>query len=176
MKVPEKGVGGDFVPCPAGTQNAVCVDVIEIKDVEKEFGGKKWKEDQYKFVFQVEKTLPDGKRFVVSTFGMKASLHEKAKLRSFLEAWRGKPFSVGEEVDAMSFYGLPCFLTVIHKKGGQDGTATFANISGIAPVMEVDGVPVRTPIKPDANYVRVKDRGEGVAPEMDAEDTTDIPF
>jgi len=88
VKVPEKGVGGDFVPCPAGTQNAVCVDVIEIKDVEKEFGGKKWKEDQYKFVFQVEKTLPDGKRFVVSTFGMKASLHEKAKLRSFLEAWR----------------------------------------------------------------------------------------
>ena len=177
MKVPERGQGGgDFVPCPAGTQNAVCVDVVTIKDVERNYGGKSWKEDQFKFVFQVEKTMDNGKRFVISTFGMKASLHEKATLRKFLEAWNGSPFKVGDDVDPESFYARPCFLTVVHKKGGQDGTLTYANISGIAPIMEVDGVPVRAPIKPDANYVRVKDRPDDSAHDSDHEDTSDVPF
>ena len=88
---------------------------------------------------------------------------------------------VAEFFPGTDYRRVSCFLTamrltVVHKQGGQDGTLVYANISGIAPVMEVDGVPVRTPIKPDANYVRVKDRGEGVAPEMDTEDTTDISF
>ena len=177
MKVPEKGKGGDFIPCPAGTHNAVCVDVIRLTDVARAFGDKSWTETQYKFVFQVEKAMPDGKRFIVQTFGMKESMHEKAKLRAFLEAFAGRKFEVGEDVDPDAFYGKPCFLTVVHKKGGQDGTLIYANLGGIAPPMEIDGALVRPAISPDANYVRVKDRpAEGVSEEAPDHDDSDVPF
>lgn len=203
LKVPEKSSGA-FIPCPAGTHNAVCVDCVEIKDVERSYGGKTWKEDQVRFTFQVEKRISEadvqaklkamagaapeqiesakklaGQRFGVRTFGMKQSMHDKAGLRKFVQAWLGRDFKVGEELDPETLVGVPCFLTVVHKMGGEHNDRVYANIGGIAPIM-VDGEtgqPLKAPIAPE-NYVREKDRdaahaGDGAG---EAPDDTDVPF
>lgn len=211
LKVQEKM--GAFVPCPAGTHNAVCVDVVEIEGVERSYGGKTWKEDQLRFVFQIEKKitkndlkdfapdrLPDaqklvGQRFSIRTFGMKQSVDPKANLRKFIEAWLGRPMRLNETLnedvelvygdEVTPLVGLPCFLTVVHKMGGDHGTTVYANVGGIAPIM-VDsetGKPLKAPLKPE-NYVRAKDREQVVANAENAAESggfepvgdDDIPF
>lgn len=202
IKVPEKSSGA-FIPCPAGTHNAVCVDCVEIKDVERSYGGKTWKEDQLRFVFQVEKRIseadvqaklkamagaaPDqiasakklaGQRFSVRTFGMKQSMHDKAGLRKFVEAWLGKQFAVNEELDPESLIGTPCFLTVVHKMGGEHNDRVYANIGGIAPIMldGETGQPLKAPISPE-NYTRQSERTDATAGDgSDEANDADTPF
>lgn len=175
-RVPEPRAA--FVPAPAGTHNAVCVDAIDLFDVERSYGGKSWKEDQVRFVFQIERRIAAadvnasivgltdpamiadrkkliGQRFSVRTFGQKVSMDPKAGLRKLVEAWTGRAWGIGEQFDSEKFVGMPCFLTVVHKKGGEDGSKIYANIGGIAPVMkdEATGQPLRPVLAPD-NYTR----------------------
>ena len=197
LKVPEKR-GGAYIPCPAGTHNAVCVDCIELKNVERSYGGKTWTEDQVRFVFQIEKRMtevdiraklkawPDasdeqiaetkklaGQRFTVRTFGMKQSMDPKAKLRGLVEGWLNKSFVVGEDFDPESLVGEPCFLTVIHKPDANNTGVVYANIGSVAPIMldSESGQPLKAPIAPE-NYERAGQAQHESAPESDE----DIPF
>lgn len=196
LRVPEPKVA--FIPAPAGIHNAVCVDFIELKDVERSYGGKTWKEDQGRFVFQIERRITEadvraslagisdpkvvadrmklvGQRFTIRTFGQKLSMDPKANMRQLIEGWTGRQFKIGDTFDPESLVGEPCFVTVVHKLGGQNGTSTYANVSNIGPVMKDDtGQPFKPVIAPE-NYVRVQPQAEQAtdgAPENDA----DIPF
>lgn len=190
-RVPEKS-GGAFLPCPAGTHNAVCVDAVDLHDVERSYGGETWKEEQVRFVFQVEKRITEtdaralqnrddaaklvGQRYSVRTFGMKVSLHDKAKLRAFVEGWLGESLPVGYEFDSEAFVGRPCFLTVVHKLGGDDGKRVYANITGIAPVMKDDaGNPFRPVIAPEG-YTREVDRAPATSEQAPPHDDADVQF
>ena len=57
-----------------------------------------------------------------------ASLHERAALRKFLEAWRGRPFTPEElkGFDLTKLLGQPCLLGIVHQE--REGK-TFAGIS-----------------------------------------------
>ena len=64
-----------------------------------------------------------------------ASLHEKAKLRHWLQSWRNKEFS---EVELEGFelgrlLGVNCTLQVIHKTVGDK---VYANIANVLPLMD----------------------------------------
>lgn len=190
MKVPEKNAGGGAgvdgygkafdggsvpPPHPTGTVNAVCVDYVDMGEVECDVYGKpgeKKMEHRAKFVYQSAKTMPDGRRYLLAfkPFGVKVSLHEKASFRQHLEAFAGRTFAVGEDIDPESFVGQPCVLIVTHSKN-QDGTRTYANIDSVGPHM--DGLPVLEP----EGYVRIKDRpATSAAPAAAEPETDEVPF
>lgn len=88
----------------------------------------------HKLLMQFELTDPDNRRddgsaHVVSK-RFTASLHAKAALRGFLEAWRGRPFTADElrGFDLKTLLGVPCLLGVVHND--KDGR-TYANISSV---------------------------------------------
>jgi hypothetical protein len=174
LKVPSKSEGGDFELAPDGTHAAVLVDVIDLGVVDVPVFGKAGeveKVHQVKLAFQIAENMSSGKPFLISTWGMRVSLHDKAKLRKVLETLNGKPFDVDQEIDPEAFIGCQCLLEVVHKKNA-DGTRTYANIGNVARAMK--GMAVLTP----RDYVRVKDRpakdDEITNPNFDADDS--IPF
>ena len=175
IKVPSKSEGGEFELAPDGTHLAVLVDVIDLGDVVTQVYGKPGvteTQHQVRLAFQIAENMTSGKPFLVSTFGMRVSLHDKAKLRKVLETLNGKPFEVGTEIDPESFIGSNCLLEVIHKRNAA-GDKTYANIANVARAMK--GVP---PISP-RDYVRVKDRPETAKPNDDIADPNfdeSIPF
>jgi len=180
ISVPSKSDGpdGKWELCPAGTQAAVLVDVVDLGEVEVDVYGKpgeKKKEHHAKFVFQTGERMTDGRPFLLSTWGMKVSLHDKAKMRKLLAAVNGKDFEVGQEIDPDSFIGCNCLLDVIHKKSA-DGSKTYANIGNV--MAPLKGMP---PLSPDG-YVRVQDRPKDAevahadgGPSFDSDDEQ-IPF
>ena len=192
IQKPSDGKGGDFadaygnkvndsnpfVPCPEGTHNAVLVDFVDMGYVEQgvyQQPGKTHMVHCCKLVFQVDEKMPDGRPFIVSTshFGAKVSLHEKSKLRAWLQGIIGRPFEVGDDVDGIpdeddykrmpkgvappadvpALIGMPCTVGVAHALGGKNGDKVFANIVSIAKHMK------KLPILSPEGYVRVKDRG-----------------
>jgi hypothetical protein len=160
--------GRSFEPCPQGSQQAVCVDVIDRGELETPWGIK----HKVDIVWQSAELMETAKPFLV-TKRYTLSLHEKSALRHDLQGWRGREFTDAELAgfDLESVLGVNCILTVIHKKGSKGGT--FANVNSIAPLMKG-----QTKLKP-IEYVRFIDR----APEpSDADndmaplDDSDIPF
>lgn len=162
ISVPAKSEGGkgEWELAPAGVQGAVLVDVIDLGEVEVDVYGKpgiKEKQRQLKFAFQLGEKMTSGAQFLLSTWGMKASLHDKAKMRKLLSALNGKDFEVGQEIDPEAFIGCNCLLDVIHKKSA-DGSKTYANIGNVMALPK--GMPILSP----SNYVRVQDRPKGDDP------------
>ena len=93
--------GGDFIPAPEGQYQAVCVDIIDLGLREVEWKGEKSMRHQIRAVFQLDKEMPDsGKPYTVSAW-FTLSLHEKAKLRAFIEQIYGKRFT--QEVPQKGF-------------------------------------------------------------------------
>lgn len=155
LKVPSKGEGmKEWELCPAGVTAAVLCDVIDLGIVSVPVYGEPGlhqDEHQVKFAFQVAESMSTGKPFLIQTWGMKVSLHEKAKMRKLLVALNGKDFEEGWELDPEAFIGCQCLMEVIHKKSA-DGTKTYANIGNVMPAMKGQAhLAVR-------DYVRVKDR------------------
>jgi len=125
-------------PIPQGNYVARCYQMIEIGTVKEEFEGvvkmqKKvrlgWELPTELKVFNEEK----GEQPCVISGNYTLSMHEKSKLRGFLQSWRGKAFS---DEDAKSFditklLGVPCMLNIIHKT---TPNGTFANIASVSPL------------------------------------------
>jgi hypothetical protein len=74
-----------------------------------------------------EKPFSIGKEFTLS-------LHEKAKMRKYLESWRGKPFTEQEAngFDISKLIGAPCMVNVVH--GVSKSGKAYADIASITPV------------------------------------------
>lgn len=70
--------------------------------------------------------MQDGRPYIVSMF-LTNSLNEKAKMRGFLESWRGRKFTAEElaKFDLENILGAPCMLNVIM------GETAKAKVGGI---------------------------------------------
>jgi hypothetical protein len=168
------GESKSFEPAPAGTHQAVCVDVIDKGMQDTQFG-RKHKVD---LAWQIAELRGDGKPFLVFK-RYTLSLNEKANLRKDLESWRGQPFTPAEEAqfDVERLLGANCLINVQHK---QTGDKTYANVMSVMPLLK--GMPK---IVAAADYVRVCNRPTDAAaehhetpPEAPHQDITedDVPF
>lgn len=125
-----EGAASTYTPPEAGTFPARCVSLIDLGTQESTFEGQT--KAAHKLLMQFEICDPDNRRedgspHIVSK-RFTASLHAKAALRGFLEAWRGRPFTVDElrGFDLQTLLGVPCLLGIVHSE--REGR-TYANIS-----------------------------------------------
>lgn len=133
MAIIAKDQGGkDFEPAPEGTHLAVCCDVVDLGMVEGDWGTKHMVQIRWQLGDDEIGYRDDGKPWLV-TKRFTLSLHEKSKLRPFLESWRGKRFTQEElsGFDLEKLLNACCQLQVIHGEG-QNGRV-YANIMAILP-------------------------------------------
>lgn len=142
----------EYSPAPQGLWPAVCVDVVDKGLVRDQWG------DKYivQLRWELEQIDPetDPKRPYMAVQKFTNSMHEKAKLRLFLEAWRGRKFDNDKEAYAFDFdklIGVNCQLSIVHNIAG--GGDVYANVVAIVG-------PVRNGIKlrPSPDYIRARDR------------------
>jgi hypothetical protein len=127
---------------PQGPFAAVCVDIIDLGMRVKDFQGKKKAAHTCALVFSTGKASKEGYSLDLSQ-EFTISLHEKATMTKFLEAWRGQVFSEeekGSSFSLMAFAKKPGLISVVHRKS-KDGSKTYANIGAIMPLPEGMKVP-----------------------------------
>jgi len=159
MAIIAKASGGNFIPCPAGIHAAVCVDVVDLGDLEVNFGGKQKVQHKIRIVWQVEELMPNNNPYTVSK-RYTLSLHEKSSLRKDLESWRGRSFTEEElqGFDVETVLSAGAYLNVIQEvKNG----STYSNVASIMRLPK--GMETPTP----HGYVRVCDREADQAPTVD---------
>jgi hypothetical protein len=175
MAITARAPESKYTPPPEGLHQAVCVDVWEPWTEESPFEEGKIV-DRTRIVWLTEEVNPETERpfSIGKTYTL--SLHERAKLRAHLEAWRGRAFT-DEELrgfDLEKLLGVNCQIQVVHKLTKR-GTPS-AEIQAIVPLGKTQAKLTRPP-----DYIRRKDRepqkkplamqpGEGPPPD------DDIPF
>jgi hypothetical protein len=180
-----------YTNCPEGVHVAVCVDVIDLGMRVETFQGQHPRlTPKLAIVYQVDELNPDtGKRFELNV-EKTASMNERAGLRKWLEAWRGKPYTeeqakAGIKLDKM--VGACGLLTVAHKQSRQG--RTYANAANITPLpkgttgIEADRYE-RAPFWEErkAQYLReaqdflATQAQQPPAPRADDGDEDDLPF
>src|SRR3954471_3093921 len=126
---------GSFRPCPEGVTQGVLVDVIDLGKITSTYNGETKTAHKVNFVYQVDERKDDGSRFLVFQ-RLTLSLHPKANLRKVVETLRSRKFT-DEEAEAgfelNDLKGSNGLLTIIHN---QVGDRTYANITGVAPLMK----------------------------------------
>ena len=131
MGLTAKNSGGDFEMTPAGVHIARCYRIIDLGTHYDE----RWNKSQHKVSIGWElpdEKMSDGRPFTVHS-KYTVSLHEKARLRQDLAAWRGRDFSE-QELDGFklpNLLGVPCQINIVHNSN--DGK-TFANVASIMPL------------------------------------------
>ena len=128
-----EGEGDQFAPLSEGLHEAICVDVIELGEVEFEGYEKKHK---VAIIWQVEEQKENGQRFEPSKW-YNRTLAEGAKLREHLEQWRGRPFSEADleairekRYDLEKINGQQAQLQIFHKlKKGR----VYAEVESVLP-------------------------------------------
>lgn len=164
-----KESGGNFKPCPEGVHNAVLVDIIELPNVQSQWGTK----DMIRLVWETDCAMESGKPFLAFN-RYTPSLNSKATLRKHLKSWRGKDFTADELAgfDIEKIIGSPCQLVIEHNESN-DGRM-YANITAIIKAKD------NNKLKPTGDYVRMKDRPakDGETPKAKKEELEkdDIPF
>ncbi len=118
---------GDFAKPPAGNHPAVLVAIVDMGTQEDDYQGEKKESHRAYFVWElVSEKAPSGKNFVIG-IDLTVSMHEKAKLRKWIEARLGRklsdetPYVVSEEL------GKTCLLNVVMKNG-------YPRIEGLGPL------------------------------------------
>lgn len=157
-----------YTPAPAGSHQAVCVDVIDKGILEVTYAGKTKKQHKVSLAWQIEELRDDGKRFLVYK-RYTLSLNEKATLRHDLESWRGRAFTDAELAgfDVETVIGVNCLLNVQHKTVADK---TYANVTAVM------ATPKGMPKIAATDYVREKDRTEGDEAAPSDVDDDPIPF
>jgi hypothetical protein len=165
---------GDFKLVPAGQYVGICVDVVDLGIVKTTWEGREKQVHKCRLVFELDALDDNGKPLRASR-QFTVSLSEKASIRAFLEAWRGKPFTAVElkGFDTETLIGVAALIQIIHtERNGK----TYDNINSI--MLPPRGTPWP---KPSGEYIRVKDRvTEAGAPHDDApphdDDDSGLPF
>jgi len=131
MRLPKPTESHDFEPCPAGNHLAVCYQLVDFGTQETNFEGKTSTRHEILIGWEIpEERMEDGRPFMINQ-RYRFSMHEKAKLRHHLEAWRGRAFTDAEfETFALeNILNTSCMLQVIHT---HKGDKTYANIASVA--------------------------------------------
>jgi len=134
--------GKKFTPHPEGQFAAVCTDVIDLGERVKEFPGTPPKiTPTVALVFETGEVNEDGKAHTVAK-EFNVSMNEKAALRQFLEAWRGKSYSEAEAragVPLGKLAGHAALVSVEHRTSA--GGRTYATFRTIAPLPKAMAAP-----------------------------------
>jgi hypothetical protein len=182
-------------PAPEGSFACVCVDAIYLgKRVEQFQGHPEKLVEKGALVFQLSEEDETGKRYELSK-EFTLSFGEKANLRKFLAAWRGKAYTNEEARDGVPLkkcIGVNGIVSVEHKPAKSTGNL-YANILTITPLLK--GMPKMTPkdyTRAAFWEARIKEYMDGAeaymarngngkaAPAIDAplpqEESDDLPF
>ena len=132
--------GTDFQLDPAGNHLARCYRIVDMGSHQNTYGS-----TLRKILISWELhgedndgnplTTADGKPFMISG-NFTLSLSEKATLRSLLESWRNKPFTL-EELSGFDITALLdkwCMITVVHNAGKNNPAKMYANVQAVSPV------------------------------------------
>jgi len=117
---------------PAGAVAARCSRILDLGSQESTFEGERREQRKVLLSWELAELRTEGTPHHISRrFGL--SLHEKAALRQFLVAWRGRQFTDDElkAFDLRKLAGAPCMLNVVHvDRAGKQ----YANIASISPL------------------------------------------
>lgn len=142
--------GGDrkYENAPAGAHAARCFRVVDLGTQTFQVMGETKQAHQCLITWELAKTMEDGKPFTINE-KYTVSLHEKARLRSVLESWRGRKFTDAERkgFDLKNLLGKVCFLNIVHT---QRGDKTYANVASVMPVP--DGIASPAPVNETVYY------------------------
>ena len=150
-----KDEGGSFTPCPPGNHIGVCYSIVDLgtqhNDAYVYEGAPVAASDKPQLMISWE--VPgelieiDGvmKPAMVSGW-FNAFFSERAKLRQWLEAWRGRSFSEEELMgfDLSNVLGKGCMINVTHTPAGK------AKITGIAAMPK--GIPAPEATNPMVDF------------------------
>jgi hypothetical protein len=131
--------GKDFEKPKTGWHQAVCSNVYGPFTESYEWQGKTVTAKKVVILFELDQLITEGeykgKRFTTSG-RFTASLHEKGKLRPFLEAWKGKAFTEEglERFDLELLIGVNCNVSLIEKEKRGGGKSVL--IASIGPRRE----------------------------------------
>jgi hypothetical protein len=133
--------GGEYVLPPTGSHLARCYRVIDLGTQKTTWNGVEKAAKKCMIVWELhgenEKGEPlitdDGRPLAVSR-RFTPSLSEKAALKAFLVAWRGREFTK-EEKEGFHLKNILdkwCMINITHDTGNND--KTYANVSSVSPV------------------------------------------
>ncbi|QKS29536.1 MAG: hypothetical protein FAZ92_03028 [Accumulibacter sp.] len=117
---------------PAGAHAARCCLVADLGSQPVQFDGESRLVRKLLLSFELAEKRADGSAFVVSR-RFTASLNERAALRTFLRAWRGKDFTPDElqSFELPRLLGAPAMVTLIEtERAGRQ----YVDIAGISPL------------------------------------------
>lgn len=190
LKQPESNGFATGPTAPAGAYIATCLDIQDQFGVERpkfENPAETEKLDVTRFLFGFKG--PDGQLYKVQTYEMRISGNPKSNLFKFLLSWLGDNPKYGW--DYCELRGRGAMITVGNRES-RDGTRTYANIMGIAPVMPqlqaqvlplsafgddlaaVESVPANAEIPAGENQVRPANPSPSWNPNADPEEN--CPF
>jgi len=124
--------GQSFKAHDEGQFTAVCVDTVDLGERVEQYQGQPARIAAKCALVFVSNT--DGETRDVSIEAT-VSMNEKAKLRGFLEAWRGKGYTLDQAkagVPLHKLVGVPALISVEHKTSAKG--RTYAHIRTIAPL------------------------------------------
>lgn len=123
-----------------GSVQCVLVDVIDLgMQQESYMGGPVKLVHKCALVWQIDEINPDtGKRFEMSK-EFTVSMGEKANLRKFLGAWRGKTYTDAEAAEGAplhKLYGVNGIMAIEHKQSKANPDRTYAAIVSVSPLLK----------------------------------------
>lgn len=140
---PPVGGGTKYVPHSAGVHPMICVDVIDLGLKPDQYQGGPLKLKHYiALVFASGERNEDGELVTVQQ-EFTYSMHENAKLRAFVQQWRGKPYASDAEAAALrldAMEGAAGLVNVAHKTSKQG--REYAVIVSISPLVKGMAKPV----------------------------------
>lgn len=137
---------GNFEPVPSGTFSARCFEMIQVGTIKEIIQGKEKMLNKVRISWELPTELkvfkegdPAKPQVISKEFTL--SMNEKATLRKFLAAWRGKDFSEDESkaFDITVLLGKACLLSIIHKTSS--GGNVYADIASVSMVPKGMTVP-----------------------------------
>jgi hypothetical protein len=160
----------NYNPAPEGLHQGVCADVVDLGEKLNTF--KNVLQHKVRIVWQLDVFDEENRRPFEISKQYTNSLHEKATLRTQLEAWRGRRFT-DEELkgfDLEKLIGANCQIQVVHVLA--DNGKTYANVQALVPLSK--NMPK---MRVSDDFVRYADRGisRGLsAPQTVAQE--EVPF
>ncbi len=135
-------------PIPEGTHHAVCFGVIDL-GTQPPMPGSQFQKTQRKVMFmfefpeeraqyEFEGKQVDRPRTCSKEFAL--SLHEKASLRKFLVAWRGKQFTPEELklFDLAVLCGINAMIGIVHNARGYEDISSCAKLMKGVPLLKAE--------------------------------------
>jgi hypothetical protein len=139
-----------FTPHPEGQYAMIPVDVVNLGQRVEQYPGKPARiVDKTAIVFQSGEVNADTGRLHEVSPEFTISMYETAKLRLFLESWKGRSYSEEEAKKGVALHklvGWPALVSVEHKRSNKG--RMYAVIKSISPLPKQ----MTTPVLPE--YVR----------------------